>query len=138
MVSFQTKIPFRHRYAVPAGDVTNGDRLNFAKSAVRLLFRQRDDIDRLADMSEDLFGNAAEEGVAECSFPMRPHDDRVALDLISFVQDFRRGIAFDEVNSDNPLQGVRIVFELSFGKLFQAILDRLVELFFRTVSMFGL
>jgi hypothetical protein len=32
-------------------------------------------------MSENFFGNAAEERVAERSFSMRPHDDRVALEL---------------------------------------------------------
>jgi len=49
-----------------------------------------DDIDRLADPSENLFGNAAEEGMADRSFPVRPHDDRVAAE---FIRLFRISVA---------------------------------------------
>jgi len=61
--------------------------------------------------------------MADYPFPVRPHDDRVAAEFISFIQNFRCGIAVDDVDSDDPLQGFRIVLEFPFGELLQAFFN---------------
>ena len=106
------------------------DRLNLSQGNVGFSLRQRNDIDRLLDPPEDPFGNAAEEGMADRSLPVRPQDDYVGAQLFRHIQNFGCRIALDDVDPDDPLEGFRIVFEFSFGKLFQAFLDSAVHFLF--------
>ena len=106
------------------------DLLNLAQGNVGFSLRQWNDINRLLDPPEDPFGNAAQECMADRSLPVRPNNDYVGAQFIRHIQNFGCRITLDDVDPDNPLEGLRIVFEFSFGKLFQSFLDSSAHVFF--------
>ena len=68
-----------------------------------LILRQRYDEDRFVGASQDPLGDASQEGIAQESLPVGPHDDHVAVLVIRDSEDHFGGIPAPDLDRRNPL-----------------------------------